>query len=436
MTSSVTAPPDMTSPGRRVYLVLAVVWCVQLLNLVDRGLPAILAEPIKQDLGFSDFQIGMLNGLAFTLVYSLAGLPLAWLADRTSRRWVLAGAAGLWSAMTMLGGLAQSFLQIVVTRMGVGLGEAACQPVAHAIIAESFPQERRGAMIGVFTLTVPLAALVSMGLGGWIAETFGWRHAMVAIGAPGLGFALILLLVVRDRRTKAASKVDIGAVAAGLRLWRIPVFLHGALGLTLLSLANAGFHAFSGPFLIRTQGLTVGQAGVWLGLTSACAGLAGTGLSAVVVDRLGRERPGRAMLLTGIALALALPFFVATWLAPTAAWSLVLLVPWLVASNTAIVPTFTVAQSVAPPETRAFASAMIYTCVGILGAGLGPLLTGWVSDVLQPRMGVDSLRYGLCLMVLPQLWAIGHYLRAATVRGADRSASPLQAHAQPEVAGR
>ena len=406
---------------------LAVIWCVQLVNLVDRSLPFILAEPIKQDLHLTDMQVGMLNGLAYTLIYSFAGLPLAWLADRTSRRWVLASAASLWSVMTMLGGLSQSFLQMVACRMGVGLGEAACQPVAHAIIARSFPQTRRGMVIGLFTLTVPLASLGSLAFGGWMAQHFGWRQAMLAIGTPGILLALIFLLVARDEKAAPREALDLGALGVAMGLWRLPAFLHGALGLTVLSLAHAGFNTFAGPFLIRTQGWEIGKAGLWLGLVNAAAGLAGTALSTVLVDRAGKERPNRAMLPTAIGLSLGLPFFISACLAPTGAWSILLLAPWMVALNTAIVPTFTVAQNLAPPHARAFASAMIYTCVGIFGAGVGPLLTGLASDVLQPRFGTDSLRYGLVLMAIPQVWAIGHYLRAATFDrppGRRRAASP------------
>lgn len=185
---------------RRSYFVVAMLGGVYSLNFLDRQLLSILAEPVKADLALSDTQLGLLSGLAFALFYSIFGIPVAWLADRSNRKRIVAGACALWSLFTIGCGMAQSFTQIALARVGVGIGEAGGSPPSYSIIADYFPPEKRGGAMALYSLGVPLGTTAGAALGGWIASQYGWRSAFISIGLFGIFFAALVAVTVREPR--------------------------------------------------------------------------------------------------------------------------------------------------------------------------------------------------------------------------------------------
>src|SRR3990167_1130256 len=187
------------SDSARQYF-LGLLFFVYMLNLVDRQVIYILAEPIKRDLGLADWQIGMIMGLAFALFYSVVSVPIARIAEKHDRPTIIAVSLALWSLCTALSGLAQGFVQLLLSRMGTGMGEAGCAPAAHALIADMTPREKRASALAVFSMGAPIGAFVGMAMGGLVADAYGWRMAFIVCGLPGLLLAIVVRLTMAEPR--------------------------------------------------------------------------------------------------------------------------------------------------------------------------------------------------------------------------------------------
>src|SRR5688572_22703355 len=209
-------PSGSPSPAYARY-VLALLFAVYVVNFIDRQILAILLEPIKADLGVTDTAMGFLTGIAFALFYTVAGIPIARLADRSVRRTVIAVGLAVWSGMTVLSGLARSFTQLALARIGVGIGEAACTPPAHSLLADYFPPERRGTALAVYGMGIHVGILFGFLVGGWMNELFGWRQALFVVGAPGLILAIVVRLTVREPVRGAADGIVVAAETVPFR---------------------------------------------------------------------------------------------------------------------------------------------------------------------------------------------------------------------------
>jgi predicted MFS family arabinose efflux permease len=419
MTSSET-----TAAGGRIYVgvLIGLLLLVNILNFIDRQIPFILAESIKRDLRLSDTQVGILGGVAFSVVYSILGLPLAALADRIGRKWVLAGSLLCWSALTALGGFAQSFVQLVATRLGVAAGEAGSTPTSHALIADHFPPARRGVPLAIFSLGVPLGSMLGLFLGGWINDVAGWRQALFLAGAPGIVLSLAVVLIVREPRRSRAEIADRPPPlhkTLGLLLAK-RTFRHLAAGIALYSMGANATIVFTAPFLMRSHEMSAASVGLWLGLLYGVAGVAGTLVGGVVGDVLGKRDARWRLWAPALGLAIAAPFTLAAWFVPSAGLSILLLAAPKFANLLYIAPMFVAVHSLAPAKARATSSALLLFFNGLLGVSLGPLITGLLSDGLEPAFGDQSLRYALVFVVVTQLWAALHFALAARTLRADQ----------------
>ena len=386
----------------RTRLVLALLVAINIIAFVDRQLPFVLAESIRRDLALSDTQIGLIGGLAFALFYGAAILPLAALADRWSAKWVLVGCVALWSATTALGGLAANFWQLAASRMGVAIGEAASTPASHVMIAQSWPAERRSMALGIFATGVPIGIMLGLGLGGWLNDLANWRVALVLIGLPGLIVAAAFAIVAPNRRSGARHDAadSAGLVASARELFACPSYAFLAAGVTVFGVGGYAVFAFSAPFLIRVQGLSATQAGLALGLLHGVAGIIGALGGGVAADWLARRDRRYPLYLAGGGFAITAPLLLAAWLAQSATLSLACLVVPALTGSLYSAPCFGAAQALAPPHARAAASAIPLLGQSLIGASLGPVLVGAISDRLAPEHGVDSLRYALCWLAL------------------------------------
>lgn len=287
------------SNAQSVRLTLWILLTVYVFNFIDRQIVNILAEPIARDLKLSDTQIGLMTGLAFALFYTVLGIPIAHFADRpgTNRPRLIAVALALWSAMTALCGLAQNFVQLLLARIGVGVGEAGCTPPAHSLIADIVTPERRASALAFYSLGIPLGTLLGMIIGGTLVDWMGWREAFVIVGLPGVALALVVWFVLKDpRRSDAATLVRAQGQSAELPLRQAVSEVIGSRAFVLLLLAGsaASFLAYGKTtwttiFFQRTHDLTPGQVGLWFGLLAGAAGMLGTWLGAIWLTASARR---------------------------------------------------------------------------------------------------------------------------------------------------
>ena len=407
-------PPEDYSAGYKGF-VLVMLTLVYAFNFIDRQILVILQEPIKNDMGLSDAQLGLLSGFTFAVVYVSAGIPIAYWADRGNRRNIVAGALAIWSGMTALSGLAQNYTQLLLARLGVGLGEAGGSPPAHAMISDYYPPRQRATALSFYASGVYLGVLVGFALGGVLAEAFGWRIAFMAMGLPGVLFALLLWLTVREPRR---GRWDAGqAAAAAPSLSRTLSLLRGrrafwylALGCAFTSFSAYGNSNFWPSLLIRSHGMSIAEVGLALSLVSGISGAVGTFSGGFLVDRLsGKDRRWYAWVpLLGVALA-AVPYYVATLENNTSVALLVLFLGGIVKSFH-IGPCIAASHAMVPPRMRALTSAVLFFVLNMIGLGLGPLFTGLMSDLLAPISGADNLRHAMCatttlgLLAVPMFW--------------------------------
>ena len=404
------------SDATRRY-VLGVLVVVYTFNFIDRQILSILLEPIKEDLGLSDTQLGLLTGFAFAAFYATLGMPIARFADRGNRRNLIALSLTIWSAMTALSGVAVNFWQLLVARIGVGVGEAGCSPASHAIIADYYPAKSRATALGIYSLGIPIGILFGFYLGGTINELFGWRTAFLVVGLPGLLLALLVRFTVREPprgmaegRTAAALQPGIGETLRYLLSKRS--FRHLAFGAALTAFVGYGFVTWTPSFLIRSHGMNTGEIGKWLGLIVGIAGGAGISLGGFLADRWGSRDTRWYMWIVSVALLIGVPFSIAAFLAPSSAQALWYFVVPVMLGSFYQATTFSQTQGLVGLRMRAVAAGVLLFIINIIGLGAGPTFVGFVADLLAPRFGVESLRYALLLCSLVNVWAAVHYFVA------------------------
>jgi len=395
-----------TMPGARsVRVTLWILLIVYIFNFIDRQIVNILAEPIAKDLDLSDTQIGLMTGLAFALFYTILGIPIARLADRssTSRPKVIAIALGVWSAMTALCGLAQNFTQLLLARIGVGVGEAGCTPPAHSLISDIVPPEKRSSALAFYSLGIPVGTLMGMIIGGTLADYVGWREAFVIVGLPGVALALLVWFVLKDPRQADAAAILRGRnqpAALPIRQALKEVMGSRAFVLLLFAGSAASFLAYGKTtwttiFFQRTHDLSPGQVGLWFGLLSGFGGMLGTLLGGYLADRFGAINRRHVLSAPAIGMALAVPLALAAYQAPSWPLALGLLFIPTVFNSFYYGPTYSAAQGLVPLRARAIAAATLLFFQNLIGLGLGPLFFGMLSDLLQPAYGGESVRYVL-----------------------------------------
>lgn len=399
-------PAPLPSPGeylsgRSAVATLTVLFLVSVLCQVDRILPFILAESIKIDLGLSDTQLGLMTGIAFAVCFTLMALPLARMADRGSPKLVLLACIIGWSAMTALGGLAASFLALTLTRFGVAFGEAGAVPASHALIARQIPPENRGMAIGLYSMGLPLGAMIGFAVGGRIGDTLGWRAAMFGAGAAGIVIALLVaLLIGATPPVKRAAGETEPFLRSSLRLLVSPAFRWLFIGAIVLGFASAPFYAFAAPFLIRTHGFTASEVGLTFGLLQGLMGIIGTLLGGRGFDRAVRSGDKGLLRQPAILFLTASVTTLAALFAPTGWMVILLFIPTMLSFAFLLPWAFGTAHRVAGPGKQAVASSLVLIGSTLLGPTLGPLLVGMISDAVTASQISDGLRWGMLLIPL------------------------------------
>ncbi|MBS0578235.1 MAG: MFS transporter [Proteobacteria bacterium] len=418
---------ERTGPSRRWY-VLAVLTLAYALNIADRFSISTLIEPIRLELHLSDSGVGYLTGLALALFYVTIGIPVAVAADRSNRRNILAAALVIWSAMTALCGLAQNFVQLMLGRFGVGIGEAGGTAPSTSILGDTFPPARRPMALTIFALGACLGAWLGASIAGQAAQQYGWRAAFLVLGIPGLLLGLIVRLTIREPRrgaldTRAPSTPS--SLSDTLRyIGTQRSAIHLIVGGSVATLWSWGLMWWSTAFLQRSHHLTVGEAGSLLGPMHLVAGTASTLLASWLMSRPAARDPRYVSRLLGIVVALStIPSILAYWVTSQAA-AVILLWMFVPGVYFYIGPILGLLQNVLPANMRATGCALLLFLANLGNLVVAPQCIGWLSDWFRLSFGAgtESLRWAL-LMLGPtgfwaayHLWTSGRTIRSDEVR--------------------
>ena len=401
-------------PTRSASYTLGLLLVIYVVNHVDRQVMYILAEAVKEDLALSDGQLGFLMGGGFAIFYAFAGLPIARLADRGNRTTLISLALLIWSAMTVASGMATNFVQLLLARVGVGVGEAGCTPPAHSILSDTYPPERRSFALSVYQLGVPFGILFGFSAGGILTDELGWRTAFFVVGVPGVVLALIARLTLAEPergRFDAGTSTEVEPVGPTLAyIFRLPSMRHVLIGSSLQTLFLAGAGAFHASFLQRVHGLTVTEVGLQLGLVAGLTGAVAVYGAGWLSERLERRDLRWTWWIPAIGALASLPFSYVAYTTGSAPFAVVMIACATLLNHTYSALTHAIMQSLVRPRMRAVTSALALFAMNLVGFGLGPVLVGLLSDRFG---GGAEIRWALVSLIVFVAWAAVHYLLGA-----------------------
>lgn len=401
------------APPVRTYA-LSLLLGIYTINFLDRQVVNILAEPIKQDLGLADWQLGLMSGLAFALFYTVLGIPIARLAERKNRPVIIGTAVAVWSGFTALCGLAQNFFQLILFRIGVGVGEAGCTPPAHSLISDYVPKEKRSTALAFYSMGTPIGGLLGLIFGGLIADAYGWRVAFFVAGVPGILFAILAYFTLPEPRkelAKRAEKIQAASATFGETMKALAgkkTFWFISFAAAIKAFIGYGHAPFTASFFLRNHpeqvqalassvGATVGYnlqsvgfLGLALGLMSGTAGALGSWLGGFLADKYGARDLRAQMIAPAIASLVTIPIYIAAVTVGSVPLALLLLTVNGLLGTIWYGPVYGTAQSIVPPHMRATTSAILLFIINLIGLGLGPLAVGLLSDYFAVGMGMGS----------------------------------------------
>lgn len=417
-------PPAGSGPAiSRPRYTLTLLTALAALAFMDRQILAVLIQPVKQEFNLSDLQIGLITGLGFALTFAVLGIPMGRLADRSERRRIIVWCRGLGGLLGAAGAASTGFWTLLVSRAGGAISDAGGGPASMAMLADLYPANQRSRVMSVFGTGGSIGALLAMVLGGWLAQHYGWRVAMGLVGMSVIMLALLLRFTVREPlralaqavapHTDAYQNAPRGAVR---EIWNTPVTRWLIIGAACALLAGYSFGSWNTALLVRRHGLSLQNAG-WISGTAALVSVFGGLFSGALTDRLTRRdkrwQQGVPLIGLGVALPCGLAYLMlpAGAILPAAALvvTFAFFIVWWVA------PTYAALSLVVPGQRRATASAMVMLAGAIVGNGVGPIFTGWLSDLLSVTMPGDGLRYALACMVAmlaPGMYAFARVLPA------------------------
>jgi predicted MFS family arabinose efflux permease len=395
------------------HLVLALLFVVYTFNFIDRQIMGILNVPIQTELGATDGEMGLLGGLSFALFYTGLGIPIAYLADRWDRTWIMTTALTLWSGFTALCGVAANYTQLFLCRMGVGVGEAGGVAPSYSIISDYFPPKERARALAVYSFGIPIGSAAGIAFGGVIATSFDWRVAFIVVGLAGVLVAPIFRLLVREPErgrydAKPATSTKAGFLSALATVTRKPSFWLLSFGASCSSIMGYGSFYWIPTFLQRSYGFSVLQAGYYYGAILLIGGVIGVWLGGLLGDKLGAKRRAMFALVPAGAWILAAPCYALGLLSPSPTLAFFLFLAPTALGLVWLGPVIAAVQHLAPAHMRTTASASFLFINNLIGIGLGTYLLGLISDALAVQFAEESLRYSI-------LAGTGFYVLAAVL---------------------
>ena len=407
-----TTEASAAKPGSYRLLVLALLFVAYTFNFIDRQIMGILNVPIQTELGATDEQMGLLGGLSFAMLYCGLGIPIAYLADRWDRSWIMTTALALWSGFTALCGYAQNYTQLFLARMGVGVGEAGGVAPAYSLIADYFPPKERARALAVYSFGIPIGSAAGIAFGGLIAATFDWRVAFIAVGLAGLVFAPIFRIFIREPKrgqydVKTQTSAPRASFFAGLGyIAKKPSFWLLSCGAAFSSMMGYGSFYWIPTFLQRSYGFDVMNAGFYYGAILLIGGIIGVWLGGFLGDKLGANRRAMFALVPAGAWLLAMPCYALGLLSPSREVAFFLFLAPTALGLVWLGPVIAAVQHLAPANMRTMASASFLFINNLIGIGVGTWALGRLSDALSAEFGAEALRYSI-------LFGTGFYVIAA-----------------------
>lgn len=415
----------------RIVLVL-MLYLVSVSSFMDRFVLSILQEPIRLEFGLSDTQLGLMTGTAFVVLYSTLGIPIAQWADRGNRRTIMTLCIAIWSAMTTLCGFAQSYVQLLLARVGVGIGEAGTLPPSHSLIGDYFPPDGRSTALAVLTFGASTGVAIGTVGGGLIADAYGWRAAFIAVGLPGILLALAVRFIVKEPRLgvdgvlKAPKSQSRGRFSSIPKLLSRRCYVHLVAAMTLYYTVVGGALNFLPPHFSRALSIGLDDVGTYYGWSTAISAAIGTLSGGPFADWMSRRDPRWMLFIPMIAMLLVLPLFIAMVLVDDFYFAIGFYFFAWFGVAVGYPPIFAAVQGIAGSEHRAMAVAFLFLVSIIVGYGVGPVAVGAISDAIAPSYGVDSLRYAMTAAFCLLLGCAFHFWRASKTfldhfEGSDRN---------------
>jgi MFS family permease len=422
--------PKMSESKRYRTLVLCLLTLMYVVSFIDRQIIGILSPFIKEDLGFTDTQLGWLKGLAFAFLYAIAGIPIAWLADRYSRKKIITLALIAWSGFTALTGAVSSFIYMFLARMGVGIGEAGGSPPSHSIISDLYPKEKRASALGFYSLGIPIGIGFSYLLAGALVESLGWRGTLIFLGGFGILLAIVLAIVVKEPKRGQLDGENLKLKTVGIwesivTLAKIPSWFAMCMGIAWVSFGGYAVSAWGIDYILRFKPEYLppkygGEPGSfkWLMFSFGMLHLfgygAGTYFGALLTEKLAKRSVSFYGIMPGAVLLIGVPALIAAFWVQSIIAHLFFVTIYLISAGFYLGPSFATAQTLAPINMRAMSTALFFMILNIIALGGGPTFVGIMSERLMETHGnVHSLRLAMSMLVVPYILSVLAFFWAA-----------------------
>jgi len=425
MTTVEPSAPGGVRPlaGHRSALILLLL--AYTLSITDRMILSVLFTPIKAEFGLSDTQLGLLGGLAFAIFYATLGIPVARLADRGNRKLIIVISLLVFSVFTVLCGFAVGLVTLILFRIGVGIGEAGVNPSSQSIVADYYPAEKRSSAMAILMLGANIGMIFGFIVGGAISEHYGWRAALMAVGAPGV---LLTFFVMAFLKEPPRGTFENEAPAAPTpvrdtfsRLWQTPAIRYLAVAITLQSMLGYGLAQWLPSFFMRTHGIAETQAGAIMGLVLGVAGILGAITGGKLCDLATPNGTHEIPRLLGKVTLIAVPILAVAFQVPHLVASLPLFFIPIFLINFYLGPSLGLVQTLSPVRMRAVSAALVMLSMNLIGLGLGPVLIGATSDLLEPAFPGQGLAIALSIAALIGLVSAHFFKRSANAMAEAKS---------------
>ena len=386
-------------------------------NLTDRFALGVVLQEIKVDLALTDTELGFMSGIAFAAFYALMGLPIARWADRGNRVTIISLTAALWSLAVAACGLARNFVQLLLIRVGVAVGESGGVVPSFSLLSDYFGRPERPRALAIYQLGAPLSLILGYLLAGWLDARYGWRIMFVLLGLPGLVLAVLVRLTLREPRSESASvplevsQPTVKEVCAAL--WTNVTFRHLLICISVTFFFMYGILQWQPTYFIRSYGFTSERVSVLFAAVYGFGSLVGTYVGGAWASRYAGRNERLQLKAVGAAMAGSAVVAVSSYMSTKPDVTLILMVGLMLAQTAINGPLYATVQTLVPERMRAMATATVLLFANLIGMGLGPLATGALSDAFQPFAGQESLRYALIVLAPGLLWPAWHALRAS-----------------------
>lgn len=396
------------------YLLLILLFA-GVVSIFDRFVFALALEPIKVDLHLSDTQLGLMTGIAFAAFYALAGIPIARWADRGNRITIAAVTMGLLGVMLAFCGVVTNFIQLLLARAGVAVGEAGCMPTAQSLLADYFDRAERPQAMAIYFMFYPISMIAGYLVGGWLVDGFGWRTTFLILGVPGVIAAILIKLTLKEPRLIRPKETTVeppNLTDVSKILWGKMTFRHLITAFCVAYFFQMGTSQWLAAFFMRNHGMGAAELGAWLALSWGVFGAMGNYMGGYLATRYAARK--EKLQLRGLAVVVVLGGVAnaVTYLSPSQNIALVFVAAGAFFGSLANGPVFSIIQGLVNENMRSVTLAIIFMFANLIGFGFGPLAIGFVSDLLSSTFEQDSLRYALALSTPGVFWIAYHFWKA------------------------